>query len=98
MEALLVGVAWRSQGSAREELIFADNMRLDEGQCRSAGLGDVYEAVRQLSLRYRSMKLSPEEAVALKAMALANSGTNTPTTCCDLMSVVSLDCPSADVN
>ncbi|XP_013889137.1 estrogen-related receptor gamma [Austrofundulus limnaeus] len=82
MEALLVGVAWRSQGSVGEELIFADNMCLDEAQCRSAGLGGVYEAVRHLSLRYRSMKLSREEAVALKAMALANSDVD-PVDCPD---------------
>uniref|UniRef100_A0A3B5AS89 Estrogen-related receptor gamma-like n=1 Tax=Stegastes partitus TaxID=144197 RepID=A0A3B5AS89_9TELE len=73
MEALLVGVAWRSQGAPGEELVFAGNLRLDESQCRAAGLADVYEALRHLTARYEAMKLSPEEVVTLKAMALANS-------------------------
>ncbi|MEQ2218942.1 hypothetical protein XENOCAPTIV_010287, partial [Xenoophorus captivus] len=78
MEALLVGVAWRSQGREGEELVFAGNLRLDDAQCRAAGLADLYEEVRHLAARYRAMKMSPEEAVTLKAMALANSGINTP--------------------
>uniref|UniRef100_A0A3B3UGP2 Estrogen-related receptor gamma-like n=1 Tax=Poecilia latipinna TaxID=48699 RepID=A0A3B3UGP2_9TELE len=73
MEALLVGVAWRSQGRAGEELVFAGNLRLDEAQCRAAGLAGVYQEVRHLAARYRAMKMSPEEAVMLKAMALTNS-------------------------
>lgn len=77
MEALLVGVAWRSQGSAGEELVFAENLRLNEDQCRAAGLADLYEALHHLTARYRQMNLSGEEAVTLKAMALANSGTHT---------------------
>uniref|UniRef100_A0A3B3HMX8 Uncharacterized protein n=1 Tax=Oryzias latipes TaxID=8090 RepID=A0A3B3HMX8_ORYLA len=76
MEALLVGVAWRSQGASREELVFASNLQLDEAECRAAGLADLYEALRHLTARYESMKLSAEEAAALKAVALANSGTN----------------------
>ncbi|XP_042269925.1 estrogen-related receptor gamma isoform X2 [Thunnus maccoyii] len=73
MEALLVGVAWRSQASAGEELVFARNLQLDEAQCRAAGLADLYEALRHLTSRYQAMNLSPEEVVTLKAMALANS-------------------------
>ncbi|XP_067363399.1 estrogen-related receptor gamma isoform X1 [Channa argus] len=73
MEALLVSVAWRSQGAAAQEVVFAGNLRLDEGQCRAAGLTDLYEALRHLTAKYQAMNLSPEEAVALKAMALANS-------------------------
>uniref|UniRef100_A0A3Q3GDM6 Estrogen-related receptor gamma-like n=1 Tax=Labrus bergylta TaxID=56723 RepID=A0A3Q3GDM6_9LABR len=79
MEALLVGVACRSQCSAGEELVFAGNLRLDEAQCRDAGLAELYEALRHLTAKYQGMHLSPEEAVTLKAMALANSGTNTHT-------------------
>uniref|UniRef100_A0A8D3BTA1 NR LBD domain-containing protein n=1 Tax=Scophthalmus maximus TaxID=52904 RepID=A0A8D3BTA1_SCOMX len=82
MEALLVGVAWRSQGAAGEELVFAGNLRLDEGQCRAAGLADLYEALRHLTARYQAMDLSPEEVVALKAMALANSDAD-PVDCPD---------------
>lgn len=74
MEALLVSVAWRSQGTSGEELVFAENLRLDEAQCRAAGLADLYEALRHLTTKYHMMNLSAEEAVALKAMALANSG------------------------
>ncbi|RVE65362.1 hypothetical protein OJAV_G00135120 [Oryzias javanicus] len=73
MEALLVGVAWRSQGASREELVFASNLQLDEAECRAAGLADLYEALRHLTARYENMKLSAEEAAALKAVALANS-------------------------
>lgn len=74
MEALLVSVAWRSQGTSGEELVFAENLRLDEAQCRAAGLADLYEALRHLTTKYHMMNLSVGEAVALKAMALANSG------------------------
>ena len=72
-----MGVAWRSQEAPGEELVFAGNLRLDEGQCRSLGLAELYEALRHLTVKYRLMELSPEEVVALKAMALANSGTHT---------------------
>lgn len=78
MEALLVGVAWRSQGAGGDELMFAGNLCLDEAQCRATGLADLYEALRHLIAKYRAMKLSPEEVVTLKAMALANSGKNKP--------------------
>ncbi|XP_039986846.1 estrogen-related receptor gamma [Xiphias gladius] len=73
MEALLVGVAWRSQGVAGEEVAFAGNLRLGAGQCQAAGLADLYEALRHLTAKYQAMDLSPEEVVTLKAMALANS-------------------------
>lgn len=71
-----MGVAWRSQGAVGEELVFAENLRLNESQCRAAGLADLYEALRHLTVKYQAMKLSGEEAVMLKAVALANSGTN----------------------
>ncbi|XP_075906030.1 steroid hormone receptor ERR2 [Nelusetta ayraudi] len=73
MEALLVGVAWRSQATSGEELAFAENLRLDEAQCRDAGLAELYVALRHLTAKYGAMGLSAEEAVALKAVALANS-------------------------
>lgn len=75
MEALLVGVAWRSQATSGEELAFAENLRLDEAQCRAAGLAELYAALRHLTAKYCALGLSGEEAVALKAVALANSGT-----------------------
>ncbi|XP_041851169.1 estrogen-related receptor gamma [Melanotaenia boesemani] len=82
MEALLVGVAWRSQAQSGEELVFAGNLRLGEAQCRAAGLADLYEALRHLMARYQVMKLTPEEVVTLKAMALANSDAD-PVDCPD---------------
>ncbi|XP_037314784.1 estrogen-related receptor gamma-like [Pungitius pungitius] len=75
MEALLVGVAWRLQEAKGEELVFARNLRLDEAECRAAGLADLHEALRHLTAKYRAVHLSAEEAVTLKAVALANSGT-----------------------
>ncbi|KAM9852922.1 estrogen-related receptor gamma-like [Aulostomus maculatus] len=84
MEALLVGVAWRSLGAAGEELVFAKNLRLDEGQCRVTGLAELYEALRHLTTRYQAMDLSQEEVVTLKAMALANSDVD-PVDCPDLL-------------
>lgn len=75
MEALLVGVAWRSQATLGEELAFAENLRLNEAQCRAAGLAELYTALRHLTAKYGALSLSAEEAVALKAVALANSGT-----------------------
>uniref|UniRef100_A0A3Q1H771 Estrogen-related receptor delta n=1 Tax=Anabas testudineus TaxID=64144 RepID=A0A3Q1H771_ANATE len=82
MEALLVGVAWRSQDAAGEELVFSGNLRLDEGQCRATGLDDLYEALCHLTAKYRAMNLSPEEVVTLKAMVLANSDAD-PVDCPD---------------
>ncbi|XP_076590889.1 estrogen-related receptor gamma-like [Chaetodon auriga] len=82
MEALLVGVAWRSLGAAGEELVFAGNLRMDEDQCRAAGLADLYEALHHLTAKYQAMNLSAEEAVTLKAMALANSDAD-PVDCPD---------------
>ncbi|XP_029373467.1 estrogen-related receptor gamma, partial [Echeneis naucrates] len=84
MEALLVGVAWRSQSVEGEELMFARNLLLNETQCRTVGLSDLYEALRHLTAKYQAMNLGPEEVVVLKAMALANSDVN-PVDCPDLV-------------
>ena len=75
METLVLSVVFQSLGYG-EELVFAGNLRLDQAQCRAAGLSDLYTALRQLTTKYRQMNLSREEVVTLKAMALANSGTN----------------------
>ncbi|XP_040043685.1 estrogen-related receptor gamma isoform X2 [Gasterosteus aculeatus] len=82
MEALLVGVAWRSQEAKGRELVFARNLRLDEAQCRAAGLADLHDALRHLTDKYRAVHLSAEEAVTLKAVALANSDAD-PVDCPD---------------
>uniref|UniRef100_A0A674N7K9 Estrogen-related receptor delta n=1 Tax=Takifugu rubripes TaxID=31033 RepID=A0A674N7K9_TAKRU len=73
MEVLLVGVAWRSQKTGGEELVFAANLQLTGAQCGAMGLSHLYEALHLLSLRYQLMQLRGEEAVTLKAIALANS-------------------------
>ncbi len=73
METLVLNVVWRSQGSA-DELQFAENLRLNESQCRAAGLHDLYTALRHLTSKYQQMGLNQEEVLTLKAMALANSG------------------------
>lgn len=73
METLVLNVVWRSQGSA-DELQFAENLRVNESQCRAAGLHDLYTALRHLTSKYQQMGLNQEEVLTLKAMALANSG------------------------
>ncbi|XP_029700291.1 estrogen-related receptor gamma-like [Takifugu rubripes] len=82
MEVLLVGVAWRSQKTGGEELVFAANLQLTGAQCGAMGLSHLYEALHLLSLRYQLMQLRGEEAVTLKAIALANSDTD-PVDCPD---------------
>ncbi|KAJ8280859.1 hypothetical protein GJAV_G00059930 [Gymnothorax javanicus] len=72
MEALVLSVVLRSMGSS-EELVFAENLRLDRAQCRAAGLMDLHTALSHLLSKYQQMSLSPEETVTLKAIALANS-------------------------
>ncbi|XP_021443146.2 estrogen-related receptor gamma isoform X1 [Oncorhynchus mykiss] len=72
METLVLSVVFQSLGYG-EELVFAGNLRLDQAQCRAAGLSDLYTALRQLTTKYQQMNLSQEEVVTLKAMALANS-------------------------
>ncbi|KAL2096352.1 hypothetical protein ACEWY4_008500 [Coilia grayii] len=72
MEVLVLSVVSRSLGLA-DELVFADNLRLGEAQCRAVGLSDLYTALRHLTRKYQHMGLSAEEQVTLKAMTLANS-------------------------
>ncbi|XP_036392499.1 estrogen-related receptor gamma [Megalops cyprinoides] len=72
METLVLSVVSRSIGFS-EELVFAENLRLDRAQCRAAGLQDLYTALQHLITKYQQMNLSQEEMVTLKAMALANS-------------------------
>ncbi|CAB1348627.1 unnamed protein product [Coregonus sp. 'balchen'] len=72
METLVLSVVSQSLGYG-EELVFAGNLRLDQAQCKAAGLYDLYTALRQLTTKYQQMNLSQEEVVTLKAMALANS-------------------------
>ncbi|XP_026870264.2 estrogen-related receptor gamma isoform X2 [Electrophorus electricus] len=72
MEALLLCVVWRSQGSG-EKLQFAENLQLNEDQCKAAGLQKLYRPLHHLTTKYQQLNLSLEEAVMMKAMALANS-------------------------
>ena len=50
---------------------------MDEDQSKLAGLLDLNNAILQLVKKYKAMKLEKEEFVTLKAIALANSGTDT---------------------
>ncbi|KAJ7990337.1 hypothetical protein DPEC_G00299250 [Dallia pectoralis] len=72
METVVLSVVFRSLGYS-QELVFAENLLLDQSQCRAAGLADLYTALRQLTTKYQQINPSPEEVVTLKAMALANS-------------------------
>ncbi|XP_010890269.2 estrogen-related receptor gamma isoform X1 [Esox lucius] len=72
METLVLSVVSRSLGYS-QELVFAENLLLDQSQCRAAGLSDLYTALRQLTTKYQQINPSQEEVVTLKAMALANS-------------------------
>ncbi|XP_062860463.1 steroid hormone receptor ERR2 [Trichomycterus rosablanca] len=72
VEALLLAVVCRSVGSP-QDLVFAENLRLNEAQCRSMGLLELYTPLRLLANRYTQLNLSHEEALILRAMALANS-------------------------
>ncbi|XP_051580323.1 estrogen-related receptor gamma-like isoform X2 [Myxocyprinus asiaticus] len=74
MENLVMNVVWRSQGLS-DELQFAENLRLNESQSKTAGLHDLYMALRHLTSKYQQMGLNQEEVVTLKAMTLANSDT-----------------------
>ncbi|TSR87312.1 Estrogen-related receptor gamma [Bagarius yarrelli] len=72
MEALLLCVVWRSLASS-QELQFAENLRLNELQCKNAGLLELYTPLRLLIDKYQQLNISREEAVTLRAIALANS-------------------------
>ncbi|KAL4647463.1 hypothetical protein GN956_G7981 [Arapaima gigas] len=72
METLVLSIVSRSLGCG-DELVFADNLRLNQPQCQTAGLLDLYLAMQHLLSKYKQMNLSQEEVVTLKAMALANS-------------------------
>ncbi|KAK3570250.1 hypothetical protein QTP86_017123 [Hemibagrus guttatus] len=72
MEALLLCVVWRSLASS-QELQFAENLHLNEPQCKNAGLLELYTPLRLLIDKYQQLNISHEEAVTLRAMALANS-------------------------
>lgn len=54
--------------------MYAEDYIMDEDQSKLAGLLDLNNAILQLVKKYKTMKLEKEEFVALKAIALANSG------------------------
>lgn len=76
METLLLCVVWRSLASP-QELQFAENLHLNEPQCKNTGLLELYTPLRLLIDKYQQLNISHEEAVTLRAMALANSGIQT---------------------
>ncbi|GCB85179.1 hypothetical protein scyTo_0025832, partial [Scyliorhinus torazame] len=75
MEVLILGVVFRSL-PYDEGLVYADDLIMEREQCRMVGLLDLYCTLLQLIAKYRKLQLDKEEFVTLKAVALANSGTN----------------------
>ncbi|XP_053087602.1 estrogen-related receptor gamma-like [Pangasianodon hypophthalmus] len=76
MEILILRVVFRSL-DAQDSLVFAEDYVMDAEQARRTGLLELHAAILQLVRKYRAMGLEREEFVTLKAIALANSGTNT---------------------
>ncbi|XP_075690556.1 estrogen-related receptor gamma-like isoform X3 [Rhinoderma darwinii] len=75
MEVLVLGIVYRSL-QMNDELALADNFLLGREQCRSLGLLNLHSVLLQLVRKYRKTKMDKEEFVTLKAMALANSDSN----------------------
>lgn len=75
MEILILRVVFRSLG-LEDKLVYAEDYVMDEEQSRLAGLLDLNNTILQLVKKYKLMGLEKEEFVLLKAIALANSGTN----------------------
>lgn len=74
MEILILRVVFRSL-TLEDKLVYAEDYIMDEEQSKLAGLLDLNNAILQLVKKYKSMGLEKEEFVVLKAIALANSGT-----------------------
>lgn len=73
MEILILRVVFRSL-SLEDKLVYAEDYVMDEEQSKLAGLLDLNNAILQLVKKYKTMGLEKEEFVVLKAIALANSG------------------------
>ena len=88
MEILILRVVFRSL-AFEDKLVYAEDYIMDEEQSKLAGLLDLNNAILQLVKKYKTMGLEKEEFVVLKAIALANSGTEFVLTALRLFGCVS---------
>ncbi|XP_041950866.1 estrogen receptor isoform X1 [Alosa sapidissima] len=74
LEILMIGLIWRSV-HCPGKLIFAQDLILDrnEGNCVE-GMVEIFDMLLATVARFRTLKLTPEEFVCLKAVILLNSG------------------------
>ncbi|XP_063044858.1 estrogen receptor [Engraulis encrasicolus] len=74
MEVLMTGLIWRSI-NAPGKLVFAQDLILDrsEGKCVE-GMQEIFDMLLATVSRFRTLKLTTEEFVCLKAIVLLNSG------------------------
>lgn len=78
MEILILSIVFRSL-PYEDELVYAEDYVMDEEHSRLTGLLDLFVSILQLVRKYKKLKVEKEEFVTLKAIALANSGTNEAT-------------------
>lgn len=75
MEILVLSIVYRSL-PCEDEIVYAEDYVVDEEQARISGLLDLHVAILPLARRYKKLRMEKEEFVSLKAIALANSGSN----------------------
>lgn len=76
MEILVLSIVFRSL-PCEDEIVYAEDYVVDEEQARVSGLLDLHVAILPLVRRYKKLRMEKEEFVSLKAIALANSGSDT---------------------
>lgn len=83
MEILVLSIVFRSL-PCEDEIVYAEDYVVDEEQARTSGLLDLHVAILPLVRRYKKLRMEKEEFVSLKAIALANSGSDRlqPNICC----------------
>lgn len=84
MEILVLSIVFRSL-PCEDEIVYAEDYVVDEEQARISGLLDLHVAILPLVRRYKKLRMEKEEFVTLKAIALANSGSDilpAPICCC----------------
>lgn len=75
MEILVLSIVFRSL-PCEDEIVYAEDYVVDEEQARTSGLLDLHVAILPLVRRYKKLRMEKEEFVSLKAIALANSGSD----------------------
>lgn len=75
MEILVLSIVFRSL-PCEDEIMYAEDYVVDEEQARISGLLDLHVAILPLVRRYKKLRMEKEEFVSLKAIALANSGSD----------------------